>query len=262
MAIVLGTPTADAQGTATLTLNPSNIAAKTAWAGMPASNSQSDITVTWNPPECVGTLAIVELDGTGGYTPTNGGTLTKVDDTHWAYVAFDEPQTEKCPEDVKVWIAAFKGEVELTRKSILVFPVHKFLITGANANFSMDYDYISWKYATVLATTGGAFTGGVTISTSGCVPCGLPSVCVAACTRLTDSVTFGTSAFAQSENAAASTIGHELAHTVGILNQSECTAYTWEFNNDTGTGIFQCDSAYLANVVQQMNCECNGIGCP
>ena len=37
---------------ATLTLNPSSIAAKTNWTGLPNPMSQSIITVTWDPPEC------------------------------------------------------------------------------------------------------------------------------------------------------------------------------------------------------------------
>ena len=107
-------------------------------------------------------------------------------------------------------------------------------------------------------------SGGVTFSVNACVPCGFPSECVAACTEWDRSVDFGTTAFTQSENAAASTIGHELVHTTGTwpLLASECDAYTWEFNHDTGTGIFQCDTSYLANVVQMMNCQCSGINCP
>jgi len=50
----------------------------------------------------------------------------------------------------------------------------------------------------------------------------------------------------------------ELVHTTG---GGECAAYTWEFNHDAATGIFQCDSGYLADVVQKLNCECNNI-CP
>ena len=203
----------------------------------------------------------MELEGTGGYTPTNEGTLTKMDDTHWAYVAFDEPQTEKYPEDVKVWIAAFRGQTELGRKSVLVLPVHKLLITGPNADFLMDYDYISWKYATVLATTGGTFTSRA-ISADVCVECPtgiFTTVCASGCTDDQGNVEFGTSAFTGSENAAASTIGHELVHTTG---GDECAAYTWEFNNDAATGIFQCDSSYLGEIVQKMNCQCGGINCP
>jgi hypothetical protein len=208
-------------------------------------------------------LQIVELEPStpGGYLPTAGqGTLDQNDDTHWVYTAFDEPSPVVCENRVKVWIAAKYDDLELNRKSILVLPVHTFLTTGANANFLMDFNYISWKYAAVLATTGGAFAGPPTISTDVCVPCG--GTCGAACTTIFDNVTFGTSAFTQSEHATASTIGHELVHTIGLLNQNECTSYTWEVNNAQQTGISQCDAAYLGDVEQRQDCHCDGINCP
>ena len=76
---------------------------------MPPNISQSNITVTWNPPECVGTLEIEEIEGTDGYVPPGDGTLDQLDDTHWRYTAFDEPPTELCPKDAKAWIAAFNA---------------------------------------------------------------------------------------------------------------------------------------------------------
>jgi hypothetical protein len=154
-----------------------------------------------------------------------------------------------------------QGGVELTRKSILVWPVHTFLTTGGAPDFQADYNYISWKYATVLATTGGSFGGGPTITTSSCVSCPpLVGPCVAGCTTcvIGCSTTFGTDTFGGSENQAASIIGHELVHTTG---GDECAAYTWEFNNHAATGIFQCDTTYLSDVVRNMNCKCSGI-CP
>ncbi len=63
--------------------------------------------------------------------------------------------------------------------------------------------------------------------------------------------------FASSEHEAASIIGHQLLHTTGA---HEYQAYTWEFNHDAATGILQCDTSYLAEMVQQL--KCNGIGCP
>jgi hypothetical protein len=260
--ITIGPAAVTAQTAATFTLDPSSIPAKTAWAGMPANSSQSDITVTWDPPQCVGRLEIVLLEGTGGYQPPNQGALTKENDTLWHYVAFDEPAPVACEQPVKVWIAAFKDNVELTRKSVLVLPVHTFLTTGGTANFPMDFGYITWKYGGSLATTGGAFTGGVTFSGNVSVYCGTwPFGDYAyACTNVaTGAVTFGTSAFTGSENQAASIIGHELVHASGVF--SECTAYTWEFNNDAATGIFQCDSSYLAEVAQHVNCKCHDV-CP
>lgn len=148
-----------------------------------------------------------------------------------------------------------------------VLPVHTFFTTGANADFQKDYYYITWKYAAVLATTQGGFSDPPTFSTDvevycGTWPLGKYGYACTTCNPLTGncSVVFGTSTFTGSENQAASIIGHELVHTTGVTD--ECVTYTWEFNHDTGTGIFQCDASYLADVVQMMNCECSGINCP
>jgi len=231
---------------------------------MPANISESDITVTWDPAECEGTLEIVELEPQQpfGYLPADEGTLTQspIIANLWRYDAFDEPPNELCPDMVKVWIAAMKGDQELARKSILVWPVHLWWAT-VQRDFEKDYDFLRWKYAAVLATTQGGFYD-EDFSGDACVGC--PLGCVYACTELTINppgykVTFGTDTFTGTENQAASIIGHELLHTTGA---NECAAYTWEFNHDTGTGIFQCDTSYLANVVQMMNCKCSGINCP
>ncbi|UCC32078.1 MAG: hypothetical protein JSU86_07315, partial [Phycisphaerales bacterium] len=258
-------PTTAATATATLTFDPSSIAATTDWPDIPVGINQSQITVTWDPPECEGTLEIVQLEPqqAGGYLPADEGTLSPDPDNDnlWHYTAFDEPQTELCPKEVKVWIGAMQGDTELARKSILVWPVHTFFTTGASADFETDYEYISWKYAAVLATTQGGFYD-EDFSTDMQVCCPWPSCNAYACTTVTDDgflVVFGTATFTGTENQAASIIGHELLHTTGA---NDCAAYTWEFNHDTGTGIFQCDTSYLANVVQMMNCKCSGINCP
>lgn len=159
-------------------------------------------------------------------------------------------------------IAAMQGEVELTRATVLVWPVHRWLVTGQSADFQKAYDYITWKYAAVLATTGGSFSS-VTFSTSGCVSCGFQS-CVYACTSWNPftgySVVFGTNTFDGTENQAASIIGHELVHTAVGLLAGECPTYTWEMDHSQQTGIFECDTQYLGTVVQKQNCACNG--CP
>jgi hypothetical protein len=250
------------ENTATLVFNPSSIPALTAWPGMPPNISQADLLVTWDAPECEGTLQIVLIEGTGGYVPPSEGTLTQEGSTLWRYTAFEEPQTVLCPEFVKVWIAAMKDGQELpgTRKSILVQPVHTWWTQSNPPDYQSDYNYLTWKYATVLATTGGAFSAPPTFSADTFVSCQFSQA--TACTHVDDSVEFGASAFTGSENAAASIIGHELRHTVGILNADECTAYTWEFQNDSATGIFQCDAPHLANVAQNMSCHCDGINCP
>ena len=218
-------------------------------------------------------MEIAELEPAGDYVPPNDGWVTK-DGDHWVYEAFAEPQDALCPEAVRVWVAAFQGDTEVARRSILVLPVHTFWTTGHqhgpgaqqhppdNDDFWNDYDFLRWKYAAVHATTGGQFSGGVTISTDASVYCGLwPFGTYAyACTDLTtDAVVFGTSTFSGSENQAASIIGHELVHASGVF--SECTTYTWEFDHDAATGVFPCDAGYLAEVVQHMNCECDDI-CP
>ncbi len=275
-----GVPTVEAQVTVTvegevttLTLDPSYIPAKTPWPTMP-NYSRSEITVEWDPPECEGRLEIVEIDNQGnGYLPPNNGTLTPINASLWRYDAFDEPTDELCAKPVRVWIGAMQGDEELERVSILVYPVHRWWTLPAhihgpgeqqhvrdNADLTNDYNFIRFKYAAVLATTQGGFFS-MNISPNLCVGC--PFGCVYACTTLgldeRYSVEFGTSTFTASENRAASIIGHELLHTTGA---DECAAYTWEFNHDTATGIFQCDTQYLGNMVQQLNCKCNGIGCP
>lgn len=259
-----------------LTLNPTFIPATTAWPGMP-DYSYSEVTVEWNPPFCEGQLEIVEIQPLGGYVPPNAGTLTRINANLWRYDAFDELQSELCPKNVKVWIAAKSGETELDRQSVLVLPVHDWWMSQSQhqhgpagtphsrtpVDFANDYDFIRWKYAAVLATTGGTFTPPVTISTDSRVHCGLPwplGTDGYACTNVgTGNVIFATSTFTGSENQAASIIGHELIHASGVF--SECPPYTWEFNNDAATGVFQCDIAYLAEVVGKLNCACNNI-CP
>lgn len=79
---------------------------------------------------------------------------------------------------------------------------------------------------------------------------------MAACTDIWDEVTFAAQTFSGTENRTASIIGHELKHTVGLLNQSECVAYTWEWDHRFETGIDQ-DPGYLDDVENNMNEECN-----
>jgi hypothetical protein len=153
-----------------------------------------------------------------------------------------------------VWIAAKYDDLELTRKSILVLPVHTYLTTGATANFQMDYNYISWKYAAVLATTGGAFAGPPTITVNPQVSCAgvIGYACTTCIPLMGCDVTFGTLTFTGSENQAASIIGHELLHTTGA---DECPAYRWEAEHCDGTGVCPCDAApgqYLDTVLQYL----------
>jgi len=260
-------------GVTTLTADPTSIPATTAWPGMPPYNL-SNIDVQWEPPDCEGRLEIVQIDPIDGYTPPNSGTIEKIDNTFWRYTSFDEFQGELCPGRVKVWLAAVGGTQELQRISLLVLPVHTWWTTGHKHgpgqpthppdfnDFANDYNFLRWKYAAVLATTGGAFTT-VSISSSSCVPCGLglPPPCVYACTSPNMSggydVVFGTSAFTGSENQAASIIGHELVHTT-VGGSAECTAYRWEAQNCSGTGVCLCDGSYLQTVLDYLL----GHSCP
>ncbi len=251
IAINIGSGTTVGATTVTLTVDPSSIPATTEWEDMP-DYSYSQVTVEWDPPECEGTLDIVEVEPLEGYLPPSDGALTPDAENGqlWYYTAFDEPQTEKCSKEVKVWIAAKRGDMELLRKSILVWAVHVWLAT-VQADFQTDYDYITWKYASVLATTGGTFSS-VTISPASQVQCG--GVSGYACTNvLTGAVTFGTSTFSGSENQAASIIGHELVHASGVF--SECTAFRWEAEHCDGTGVCPCDAGvgqYLENVLEYL----------
>lgn len=122
------------------------------------------------------------------------------------------------------------------------------------ADYTNDYYFISWKYAAVVATTGGVFSS-FEISTNNCVSC-LLGPCVAACTYC-NSAKFSTTAFDRSENGYASTIGHELVHVTGTCPflASECDAYTWELDHQAQTGI-DADFAYLQDIQQKQPEAC------
>ena len=92
----------------------------------------------------------------------------------------------------------------------------------------------------------------VNISTNDCVPCS--GECVSACTTIFDGVTFGAQALSGNENVSASTIGHELVHTVGVYT-GECAAYTWEIDHQSDTGIDQ-HHAYMKDVTNRKNLAC------
>jgi len=162
--------------------------------------------------------------------------------------------------------------------NVRVRPVHTFwthphrhgpgapLHSPNTADLTNDYDFLRWKYAGVLATTGGFFTN-KTISTSFSVTCPNGKTGFA-CTKFILStvgawqVEFGTSTFLGSENQAASIIGHELVHTTGIWPHAatECAAYTWELNHSQQTSVWLCDPTFLGTITQNQNCEC--FGCP
>ena len=122
-------------------------------------------------------------------------------------------------------------------------------------DFELDFEYLSWKYGGVLATTGGEFTS-VTISMDPQVVCPRfpfdPNPPVGyACTGGA-SVVFGTNTFRGSDNQTASIIGHELVHTVDDPFAGECPAYQWEEDHSQETGISFCDTDYLDEVRDQL----------
>ena len=262
-----GVPTVEAQVTVTigppveLSADPSSIPAWSNWVATPYAGSQID--VTWLPPDCEGILAIVTpVVGDGGFVPPSEGTLRRESATRWIYGAFLERKEELCPQGVNVRIAAKAGETELNRVSVRVLPIHTWWthqhkhFPGETPHqpdtwdFGNDYDYLFWKYAGAMLTTGGEFSS-VAIDTNTCVPCGSDS-CTYACTSAVfHSTVFGTNTFRGSENQAASIIGHELMHTT-IAGFTECAAYRWEVDHAGDTGIASCDTAYLDEVRDQL----------
>ena len=258
-------------GSCSISLDPTSIPAKSIWQTI-LPWAAAELAVAWNPPECEGTLEIVELVGDGGYVPpTSEGSIVQLDETTWLYRAFLESQTEICPQGVNVKIAALFGDVEVQRVSVRVLPIHTWQTTPHQhgpgvpghapdlADWERAFDYLSWKYGGVLATSGGDFDQ-VVNSTNGCVPC-LLNPCVFACTTwvpLTGyRATFGTNAFSGSENQGASIIGHELRHTAVGLAAGECPAYQWEADHAQATGIADCDPGYLFTVNVYLSANCS-----
>jgi hypothetical protein len=252
------------QSAAALAADPTAIAAKTACPAIP-DYSYSEVTVQWDPPDCEGTLAIAEVVPDDMYLPSGNGTLERIDVTKWRYTAFDESPDQKHPKRVVVWIAAKQGNQELARVEVVVRTGFKWWISGHKhgpgavmhspntADYLNAYAFIRWKYATCLGTTGGAFSGTPTINMSLTIPCGNISSAAACTNWLTDSVEFAASTFTQDENVAASLIGHELVHTVGLFGLGECEAYTWEMDHYLCTAI---GSTYLQLVINDKTAAC------
>lgn len=260
------TGTVTVERSATLAADPTAIPAGSAWEAI-VPYAGSEITVTWEPTNCEGTLKIVELIGDGGYVPpTTEGTVERLEPTKWIYRPFFESKTELCPMPVNVKIAAKPGNPELDRESVRMLPIHTWWTTTHQhypgeashtpntSDYEQDLSYVSWKYLGVHTGTGGDFSSTV-ISTSSCLSCGLQT-CVYACTTCIPfmgcSAVFGTSALSGSENQAASIFGHELVHTTELLFAGECPAYTWERNHGVETGIASCDPGYFGEVLDQL----------
>ncbi|MEK6675192.1 MAG: hypothetical protein AABZ47_05995, partial [Planctomycetota bacterium] len=255
--------------TVTLAADPSAIPARSAWQPI-VSYAGSIITVTWDPAECEPTLEITGAVGDEGYVPPDWGVVEQTEPTRWIYRALLEPQNEHCSKPVNVRIVAKLEEAELESVTVRVLPIHEWWTRNhqslpgedphapTTSDFGMDYEYLFWKYGTVIATTGGDFGDNITISPDPCVLCprdiwDLDPPCVYACTHTGFfggfSLDIGTLTFAGSENQAASIIGHEHYHAGLGASEGECPAYRWEADHAADTGIFPCDSAYLLSVV-------------
>ena len=238
------------------------------------------IKAEWDPPANAGPLFVraVEPENNWNYLPSGTGAIVPNGMPHpiyapadhqWLYVAFMESASELQPGLVAVKIGAKDNcgkelqdvELVIRVKSAFEFMagVHRRcdgqMVGNTEAHFRGCYDFIRWKYAAVLATTGGRFEK-VIISLDPWVNCwGTPA---RACTTVGDVVTFGTSTWAEGENVAASIVGHELRHTPCFLSCSECDSYTWEYDHRSGTGInLPRNQAYLDEVISKMQHECN-----
>ena len=206
-------------------------------------------------------LEIAELEDFVGqplYTPPSTGSLVrKPGTTHeWIYTAWTESSAYLQPREVRVsFRARMDGvAVETNRVWVRVQPVFEEL--RRKKKYHCAYDFVRWKYAGVLATTGGAFSG-TPVFTSGPINC--DGIEANGCTDVNNNtVQFAPGAFA-TENALASTIGHELIHTTPAGRNSECPSYTWEFDNRSQTGTDSpYNSGYLnETVIKKKNEECN-----
>ena len=260
--IEIGPATRTLVFSATLSADPGKIPAKTACPTIP-DFSYSEITVQWDPPECEGTLEIVEVIPDEMYLPSGDGTLDRIDATKWRYTAFDESPAEKRPKGVVVWIAAKQGVQELTRVAVWVRPTFKWWVSGhehgpgagmhtpTTADYMNAYLYAAWKYSPCFP--GGSAFASVSIASTPLVSCPtghFTSVDATACTDASNNVVFGESTFTRGENVAASVVGHELDHTVGA---DECQALTWEFDNVTCTLI---GATYFSQLLQDKSAAC------
>jgi len=196
------------------------------------------------------------------------GSLNKVSSNTWEYEGCEEPFSEVHPDfrDKIVWFKASMesgvcGETESPEVMLMEVCVFKYLTTfpvitlnpgdpGAGAEYQRAYDFIWDKYGTCLNTTGGEFAS-VTLADTNTV--WHPSGPATATTSIFDNVTFGIQTFL-GENFCASTIGYELKHTVGLLNQNDCVTYTWEVDHAGCTGL-QGDELQQAQQRQQQECN-------
>ncbi len=258
------------------------VAMQPAWAqASDCLRTMSVIRAFWTPSDRQGELYIKRIEPIlddwlpPASGPSSSGNLSRVgclpgepsETDCWVYQSFFEPPDEHHPRPVRVVIGArYQGHDLDAEVSLQLQPVHWWLThphshdcqtwhwNPTNADLACDYLFLTWKYAEILATTGGSFTD-VHISDQPCVSCG-NSDCAMACTNWLDSVRFGRLTFMGSENRAVSIIGHELVHTVGVWNQGECEAYTWEYEHRRDTGIDVEDPGYVQDVQEHRDQSC------
>lgn len=228
-----------------------NISAQSSWPGqsgcLSLADSQCDVWVNLDQPGLDPSLPVqLQVDRAvssvnTNYFPASLGTLAPVPGVprRWTYTSWQESSTYLWPAETWVYFRVTMNGQDLGTNSfyIRVQPVFDWL-----ARFKKQkpcaYDFVRWKYASVLATTGGAFVGPVSFIPNFDIDCDGVAAC--GCTSPDGRVELSECAF-QSENACAATIGHELIHTPLGGNGSECVAYTWQFNTRNQTGI---SSAY------------------
>lgn len=251
-----------------LASSKTNVSAQSSWPGqagcLSLQDSQCEVWVNLDQPGMDPfTPAELEIDrvvyqGRQPYSPPSMGTLTPVAGTirRWTYTAWQESSTYIWPKEVRVYFrVSVNGQPFGTNSfSLKVQPVFDWL-----ARFKKQrpcaYDFVRWKYAAVLATTGGQFIGTPTFAPTAAIQCGDVDD-ANACLQDGKWVTFSTGAFVD-ENALASTIGHELTHTIAGGNSEECEAYTWEVNNSAQTGINNpYDPHALINARGRQEIEC------
>lgn len=234
--------------------------------GCLASQPDNYLTITVaHPPGkiCPVELKIISVTQLGSDTPCNlppdNGSLEKKSDTEWRYFAWVEPKGHLHPRRMVVKIEAMiDGQSHSNALEFSVGTVWQ-NIGDKGLGSECAYTFIRWKYATVLATTGGGFSS-VTFLGTPYGTCGGGGA--VACTNcFFGGVKFGTATFGDTENVAASYIGHELMHTPDSNSPHscfECPAYTWEFDHFEGTGMNSSDNAANKNeVITKKNEACD-----
>jgi hypothetical protein len=220
--------------------------------------TDTSLTITANAPvECVD-LVIESVEPLTGnipvFVPPSNGTLQYSGNNTWTYTSWTEPESEKYARSMRVKIKPLNPITgEQSGPSIQFTVKSAYEHMKDQQNWPCAYEFIRWRYAAVLATTEAEFNS-VSFDNNETVSCA--GVAADACTSVFNNVTFAAGTFNDTENHAASTVGHELVHTGEHF--SECPSYTWEVDHATGTGLNSSDNASnLQEVTAMMNAKCN-----